>query len=321
MDDGDPSYYELLSKSTAEIYSYWKNLEYASFSFDQMYSTVVDNWHFRLGDLVLPFCFAFGIYGFRKLLELIIYPLCQSFNFAESDRKKLPESVFLVITYGVFWVWECIIVFKYNFFLSPSACFKNWSEAKLSPAPENVNLLYVAVLGFYIQALVYCILIEDRRKDTNVMILHHVATIFLVSFSLGMRFWQIGCLVLFCHDICDVFLDLSKIFVYVQNRPAASKTTKIICEVAKTVGFICFVLSWVLFRFHYYPKKALYSVMYHSRRLINGGPPCWLFYSFLLGSIQVMHIYWFYFIVKLLVKIAIGSGELRDTREENKKSN
>ena len=41
--------------------SYVDNIQ--SFSFDQMYSTVVDNWHFRLGDLVLPFCFAFGIYG------------------------------------------------------------------------------------------------------------------------------------------------------------------------------------------------------------------------------------------------------------------
>ena len=58
-------------------------------------------------------------------------------------------------------------MFKYNFFLSPSACFKNWSEAKLSPAPENVNLLYVAVLGFYIQALVYCILIGNKETSRD----------------------------------------------------------------------------------------------------------------------------------------------------------
>ena len=29
-----------------------------------------------------------------------------------------------------------------------------------------------------------------------------------------------------------------------------------------------------------------------------------------------MHIYWFYFIIKLLLKIAIGGGGLRDNREE-----
>ena len=106
---------------------------------------------------------------------------------------------------------------------------------------------------------------EVRRKDTNVMICHHIATIFLITFSLGMRFWQIGCLVLFCHDICDIFLDASKIFVYIQNRPGASNSTKIICEVVKTLGFVCFVLSWILFRFHFYPRKALYSVIYHRQ--------------------------------------------------------
>ena len=106
-------------------------------------------------------------------------------------------------------------------------------------------------------------ILEVRRKDTNVMICHHIATIFLITFSLGMRFWQIGCLVLFCHDICDIFLDASKIFVYIQNRPGASNSTKIICEVVKTLGFVCFVLSWILFRFHFYPRKALYSVIYH----------------------------------------------------------
>ena len=100
------------------------------------------------------------------------------------------------------------------------------------------------------------------------MICHHIATIFLITFSLGMRFWQIGCLVLFCHDICDIFLDASKIFVYIQNRPGASNSTKIICEVVKTLGFVCFVLSWILFGFHFYPRKALYSVI-HLRQVIN----------------------------------------------------
>ena len=95
------------------------------------------------------------------------------------------------------------------------------------------------------------------------MILHHVCTIFLVTFSLGMRFWQIGCLVLFCHDCCDVFLDLAKMFNYMQNRKDISKTASSLCEVCATIGFIAFVVSWVVFRFVFYPKKALWSVLYH----------------------------------------------------------
>ena len=54
-----------------------------------------------------------------------------------------------------------------------------------------------------------------------------------------------------------------------------------------------------------------------SQHLIPGGPPCYLFYSFLLVSIQLMHIYWFYFILKLLFKIAIGDiQKLEDVREK-----
>ena len=52
--------------------------------------------------------------------------------------------------------------------------------------------------------------------------------------------------------------------------------------------------------------------------MIDGGPPVYLFYNFLLISIQLMHIYWFYFIIKLLVRIAVGGGALQDNREHQK---
>lgn len=48
---------------------------------------------------------------------------------------------------------------------------------------------------------------------------------------------------------------------------------------------------------------------------IDGGPPVYPFYNFLLMSIQIMHIYWFFFIFKLLLKILTGAKLDRDTRE------
>lgn len=319
MDDDytDPSYYDFFVQSATEIVNCWNKLEPESFHLDSMYRSVASNWYFRLSDCVNPFLFAIGLNIFRRVNCWIINKATRSLKFTDVDREKLPTSVYAVLAYSTFFIWECFIVFKYDFFLDPAACFRNWNEAKLQPAPANVRWLYVTVIGWYIEQLFQCVLIEARRKDTNVMICHHIATLFLVTFSLGMRFWQIGCLVMFCHDICDIFLDASKIFVYIQNRSDASKSTKLLCEVIKTLGFICFVLSWVIFRFHFYPRKALYSVWYHSQHMIPGGPPCYLFYSFLLGSIQLMHIYWFYFIVKLLVKIATGDiKKLEDNREK-----
>ena len=50
-------------------------------------------------------------------------------------------------------------MFKYDYFLDPAACFRNWNQAKLQPAPANVRWLYVAVLGWYFEALFQCTMI------------------------------------------------------------------------------------------------------------------------------------------------------------------
>ena len=67
----------------------------------------------------------------------------------------------------------------------------------------------------------------------------------------------------------------------------------------------------------YKMKKILFSTSF-----IEGAPPVYFFYSFLLISIQAMHVYWFYFILKLLCRIALGH-KISDNREysDNKKEN
>jgi len=318
-DDKDPSYLELIENIATAGIAYWNRLEADNFSLQSIQKSIATNWHFSTYDVVFPLVFAVLIFAVRKLITIVISHFSKNSQFKPDDQKKLPESIFLVLMYSTFWIWECKIVLDRDFLFDPAGTFRNWSEKRNEPTPDDVYWLYVSVLGFYIQALFTCILIDEKRKDTQVMVLHHVCTIFLISFSLGMRFWAIGCLVLFCHDVCDIFLDLSKIFLYIQNRSNCSKSCSIICEVGKTMGFITFVLSWIFFRFHLYPRKALYAVGYHSTYLIDGGPPVYLFYNFLLISIQLMHIYWFYFILKLLVRIAVG-GKVADNREYSEDS-
>lgn len=243
-----------------------------------MYNSVTQNWHFKLSDTISPILLAIGIFALKKVIELTTNKFTKGLKFqTEAERKKLPDSIFCVLVYGGLWLWEAKIVFEYDFFMNPAGCFTNWSDERLKKTPPSVNWLYVTVLGFYFEELFSCVMIskfqglltsnavhsDEKRKDTNVMILHHICTIFLVTFSLGMRFWQIGCLVLFCHDCCDVFLDLAKMFNYMQNRKDISKTTSSLCEVCATIGFIAFVVSWIVFRFVFYPKKALWSVLYH----------------------------------------------------------
>lgn len=314
-DAEDPSYVELVTNIANAATEYWNNLEPDSCSLASIRTSLAENMHFSSSDVAFPLIFAGLIFSVRKLITIFILHCSKNWQFKATDQKKLPESIFLVLMYSTFWIWECKIVLDFDFLHDPAATFRNWPVKRDEPIPSDVYWLYVSVLGFYIQALFACLCVDEKRKDTEVMVLHHVCTIFLISFSLGMRFWAIGCLVLFCHDICDIFLDLSKIFLYIQNRSNCSKACSVMCEIFKTMGFITFVLSWIVFRFHLYPRKAIYAVAYHSTVVLDGGPPVYLFYNFLLISIQLMHIYWFYFILKLLVRIAVGDKSLTDNRE------
>ena len=63
----------------------------------------------------------------------------------------------------------------------------------------------------------------------------------------------------------------------------------------------------------YYIKPSL------SHEIMPNGLPCYEFYNALLLILQFMHIYWFYFILKLLFKIVTGGEELTDNREYAKK--
>ena len=56
-----------------------------------------------------------------------------------------------------------------------------------------------------------------------------------------------------------------------------------------------------------------------SHDVMPKGLPCYEFYNGLLIILQLMHLYWFYFILKLLYKIISGGEELNDNREYDDK--
>ena len=133
-----------------------------------MYVSITTNWHFKLSDMIAPLIIAIVIFALRKVIELALLKLTAGLKFKnESERRKLPESVFLVLMYGSFWLWELkIVLMEYDFFIRPSSCFTNWSDIRLQKTPPSVNWLYVTVQGFYLQALFSCIMIGQFVIDT-----------------------------------------------------------------------------------------------------------------------------------------------------------
>ena len=85
----------------------------------------------------------------------------------------------------------------------------------------NILLVYyMAELSFYF-SLGCTLLIDNKRKDFNEQIIHHVATVSLLSLSYVCNFTRIGTLVMWCHDVSDIFLESAKLCVYA--KPTIAK--------------------------------------------------------------------------------------------------
>ena len=55
------------------------------------------------------------------------------------------------------------------------------------PVPQDIYTLYVVQAGYYIHALYAVLYMDVWRKDSVLMILHHIVTISLILFSFAVR--------------------------------------------------------------------------------------------------------------------------------------
>merc|ERR1712128_276083 len=95
---------------------------------------------------------------------------------------------------------------------------------------------------------------RHKRKDFTEQIVHHIATLLLLSLSYVCNFTRIGTLVMWAHDISDIFLESAKLCVY------ARKTT------AADILFGLFACAFFLSRLVYYPLWILDTSWNRSMR-------------------------------------------------------
>uniref|UniRef100_A0A8C3RSS9 Homeobox domain-containing protein n=1 Tax=Chelydra serpentina TaxID=8475 RepID=A0A8C3RSS9_CHESE len=87
----------------------------------------------------------------------------------------------------------------------------------LQPLLPSVFWYYMLELSFYF-SLVCTLPFDVKRKDLTQQIVHHGATIFLISFSYCANYLRIGTLVMVIHDASDCILEPTKIFNYMKWR-------------------------------------------------------------------------------------------------------
>ncbi|XP_069041598.1 ceramide synthase 2a [Lepisosteus oculatus] len=163
---------------------------------------------------------------------------------------------------------------------------------------------YMIELGFY-WSLLFSVASDVKRKDFKEQIVHHVATIILISFSWCVNYIRAGTLIMFVHDSSDYFLESAKMFNY-----AGWKNT---CNAI----FIVFAVVFIITRLVIFPFWILHCTWVYPVQLY---PPFFGYYFFngLLLILQCLHIFWAALILRMAAKFLTGKGveDERSDREE-----
>lgn len=161
--------------------------------------------------------------------------------------------------------------------------------------------------------------VEARHKDYFMMFGHHVVTIALISLAVWQGSYRIVLLVLWCHDFSDVFLDLMKMSNYMGWEGLRYLFTV-------EILFVSVVVSWFYWRLYLYPLHVIRSVGYGPLFFRESSPFAFLSGGFeffrkqdglqphgqeicfaLLCVLAVMHVFWFYLILRIAYKLIKGT--------------
>lgn len=243
----------------------------------------------------------------------IFEPIGRYFKLTRSNQEKMPESAWKCLFYTGAWLLTFYsAVWKHGFFQRPSSVWDNWN-LDFTPSTD-IYLIYLIQSSFYLHSMYATVFVDVWRKDSMLLIFHHIVTFGLLAFSHAFRYNNIGVLVLLFHDFCDIILEFTKVNVYFKIRDGV---THGIHELIANVGFVVFTVSWYTTRLYWFPLKAIYvGVVIPLAANMGLAMPLLFTMNSLLWVVLAMDIYWFMLVLSFLYRVAIGQiKEVDDTRE------
>ncbi|XP_015250233.1 ceramide synthase 5-like [Cyprinodon tularosa] len=216
-----------------------------------------------------------------------------------SMQKKFCESMWRFTFYLVIFIYAISHLWTSPWMWDTRHCWYNYPFQPLSPGQYNY---YVAELAFY-WSLMVSQFTDIKRKDFMIMLVHHLATIFLITISYGNNMLRAGTLVMCVHDASDIFLEAAKLANYAKYQR--------LCDTM----FVVFSISFFIARLVIYPFWIVHSVLFESWEIIGPYRAWWLLNGLLL-VLQVLHIIWFYTITRIAVKAIFKGKVSKDDRSD-----
>ncbi|XDC69665.1 hypothetical protein R6Z07F_000838 [Ovis aries] len=185
---------------------------------------------------------------------------------------------------------------------------KVWEGYPIQSIIPSQYWYYMIELSFY-WSLLFSIASDVKRKDFKEQIIHHVATIILISFSWFANYVRAGTLIMALHDSSDYLLESAKMFNYAGWKNTCNNI------------FIVFAIVFIITRLVILPFWILHCTLVYPLELY----PAFFgyyFFNFMMGVLQLLHIFWAYLILRMAHKFITGKvvEDERSDREETESS-
>ncbi|KAM4630879.1 ceramide synthase 2a [Polymixia lowei] len=181
-----------------------------------------------------------------------------------------------------------------------------WNDFPKMPLHPSQYWYYMIELGFYM-SLVFSVASDVKRKDFKEQIVHHVATILLISFSWLVNYIRAGTLIMLVHDASDYLMESAKMFNYAGWR----RTCNMI--------FTMFAVVFIITRLVILPFWIIHTTLVYPLTLYS---PFLGFYFFngLMIVLQFLHIFWAALIVRMVFKFLPGNHIVEDERSDKEET-
>ncbi|XP_013868605.1 ceramide synthase 2 [Austrofundulus limnaeus] len=220
-----------------------------------------------------------------------------------SKLKKFQEASWRFIFYFLAFFAGLAVLIDKPWFHDTKNMWKDFPKMPLLPSQY---WYYMIELGFYF-SLVCSVASDVKRKDFKEQIIHHVATILLISFSWMVNYTRTGTLIMLVHDASDYLMELAKMFNY-----AGWKRT---CNFI----FASFAAVFIISRLIVFPFWIIHATFVYPLTVIR--PFFGLcFFNGLLFVLLALHVFWAVLILRIAVKFLPGNGIVEDERSDKEET-
>lgn len=214
--------------------------------------------------------------------------------------KKFSETSYRFFCYVFLWGYGLWALHDKIWVYDTVQCWVNFPFQDLDP---EIYFYYLIELAFYC-TLCISLFSDVRRKDFTEQIIHHIATITLITCSYCANFTRVGTLVIIIHDASDVWLEGAKLFVYCRKNKIADQL------------FTVFAIVFLVTRDLVYPYMVLHTTWVKSMWLYT---PYFGYYAFnaFLFIIMILNLFWSFTILRMAYRMSKDdSGVENDDRSD-----